>query len=96
MTQAYVIADVHATDPVKMAEYRVWSTKAMQEFGARVLVRGGAFEVLEGSWTPQRLVVLEFDSIDRARAFYQSETYATAKRIREGAGEMRMVLVEGV
>ncbi|WP_157264457.1 DUF1330 domain-containing protein [Azohydromonas aeria] len=93
---AYIIADVTVTDAGKMARYREWSTRAMQEHGAEVLVRGGAFEVLEGPWTPSRLVVLRFDTADAARAFYNSETYTHARSLREGAGVMRMVLVEGV
>ena len=61
---AYIIADVTVTDAEKMAAYREWSTKAMQEHGAEVLVRGGDFEVLEGPWTPSRIVLLKF--ADRA------------------------------
>ncbi len=93
---AYIIADVTVTDPEKMANYREWSTKAMQEHGAQVLVRGGAFEVLEGPWTPSRLVLLAFESMDKAKAFYNSQTYTHARSLREGAGVMRMVVVEGV
>ncbi|WP_341685090.1 DUF1330 domain-containing protein [Limnohabitans sp.] len=93
---AYIIADVTVTDAEKMANYREWSTKAMQEHGAQVLVRGGAFEVLEGPWTPSRLVLLAFESMDKAKAFYNSQTYTHARSLREGAGVMRMVVVEGV
>jgi uncharacterized protein (DUF1330 family) len=93
---AYIIADVTVTDPDKMAQYRVWSTKAMQEFGAEILVRGGEFEVLEGPWTPGRLVLLRFADRATAKAFYDSQTYAHAKTLREGAGIMRMVVVDGV
>ena len=93
---AYIIADVTVTDAEKMANYRAWSTKAMQEHGAQVLVRGGAFEVLEGPWTPSRLVLLAFESMDKAKAFYNSQTYTHARSLREGAGVMRMVVVEGV
>ena len=96
MPAAYVIADITVTDAEKMANYRVWSTKAMQEHGAEVLVRGGAVEVLEGPWTPSRLVVLKFPSRAQARAFYDSETYAHAKTLREGAGIVRMIVVDGV
>jgi uncharacterized protein (DUF1330 family) len=95
MPKAYVIADVTVTHAEQMAEYRVWSSKAMQEFGAEILVRGGTFEVLEGPWTPSRLVVLGFESMDKAKAFYASETYQHAKQVRQGAGIMRMVVVEG-
>jgi len=93
---AFIIADVTVTDADQMAKYREWSTKAMQEHGAEVLVRGGAFEVLEGPWTPNRLVVLKFPDRATAKAFYESETYQHAKSLREHAGVMRMIVVDGV
>ena len=61
-----------------------------------VLVRGGESEVLEGPWAPGRLVMLKFPSRERAQAFYNSETYTHARSLREGAGVMRMVVVDGV
>jgi uncharacterized protein (DUF1330 family) len=93
---AYIIADVTVTDAEKMAAYRVWSTKAMQEHGAEVLVRGGELEVLEGPWTPTRLVVLKFADRAAAKAYYDSQTYSHARTLREGAGVMRMVVVDGM
>lgn len=93
---ALIIADVTVTDPEQMAKYREWSTKAMQEHGAEVLVRGGEIEVLEGPWTPSRLVVLKFADREAAKRFYHSETYQHAKSLREHAGVMRMVVVDGV
>lgn len=93
---AYIIADVTVTDAQKMAEYRVWSSKAMAEHGAEILVRGGAFEVLEGPWTPSRLIVLRFADRAAAKAFYDSQTYGHARTLREGAGVMRMVVVDGI
>ncbi len=96
MPAAYILADVTVTDAEKMAQYRLWSTKAMQEHGAEVLVRGGDFEVLEGPWTPSRLVLLKFKDRAAAKAFYASETYRHARTLREGAGVMRMVVVDGM
>lgn len=93
---AYIIADVTVTNPEQMAKYREWSTQAMQEYGAEVLVRGGAVEVLEGTWQPTRLVVMKFPSVAQAKAMYHSDTYTHARSLREGAGVMRMVVVEGV
>jgi uncharacterized protein (DUF1330 family) len=93
---AYIIADVTVTDAEKMAKYREWSTKAMQEHGAEVLVRGGEFEVLEGPWTPSRIIVLKFKDRAAAKAFYASETYSHARTLREGAGVMRMIVVDGM
>ncbi|MDP2094059.1 MAG: DUF1330 domain-containing protein, partial [Hydrogenophaga sp.] len=51
---------------------------------------------LEGDWNPQRIVVLKFDNLAAARAYYDSETYTQARQVREGAGSIRMVAVEGV
>ncbi|MBB3280587.1 DUF1330 domain-containing protein [Mitsuaria sp. BK037] len=93
---AFIIADVTVTDADQMAKYREWSTKAMQEHGAEVLVRGGTIEVLEGDWTPSRLVVLKFPDRTAARRFYESETYQHAKSLRQQAGVMHMVVVDGV
>jgi uncharacterized protein (DUF1330 family) len=92
---AYIIADVTVTDAAQWAIYREWATRAMQEHGAEVLVRGGEIEVLEGPWAPTRLVVLRFADRAAARAFYRSETYVQARKIRENAGIVRMVVVDG-
>ena len=93
---AFIIADVTVTDPEQMAKYREWSTRAMQEHGAEVLVRGGAVEPLEGGWHPTRLGVLKFANHATARAFYDSETYRHARELRANAGVMRMLIVDGV
>jgi uncharacterized protein (DUF1330 family) len=93
---AYIIADVTVTNEDQMKLYREWSTRAMQEHGAEVLVRGGRMEALEGDWNPQRIVVLKFQDLSAARAYYESETYTQARKVREGAGSIRMLAVEGV
>jgi uncharacterized protein (DUF1330 family) len=61
-----------------------------------VLVRGGAAQAKEGDWAPQRLVVIQFDSLDRANAFYDSDSYRAARAARASAASMRLVVVEGV
>jgi uncharacterized protein (DUF1330 family) len=96
MPAAYLIADVSISDAERMAHYREWSTKAIREHGAEVLVRGGTIEPLEGEWQPERMVLLRFADMDTARRFYSSETYTHARRLREGAGVLRMVIVEGM
>ena len=69
MASGYIIASVTVTNPVQYEEYRKWSTEAMRAHGAEVCVRGGAVEVLEGDWTPDRMVMLKFPSVAQARAF---------------------------
>ena len=93
---AYIIADVTVTNEEQMKQYREWSTRAMQEHGAEVLVRGGRVLPLEDGWTPERIVVLKFADLAAAQAYYDSETYTKAREVREGAGSIRMIAVEGV
>jgi uncharacterized protein (DUF1330 family) len=95
MTAAYIIADVTVTNESQMVKYREWSTRAMQEFGAEVLVRGGSPAPLEGAWRPQRVVVLKFKDRTTAQAYYDSATYTQARKVREGAGNIDMILVDG-
>ena len=93
---AYIIANVRVTDPTQYEDYKTLSTLAMQVHGAEVCVRGGPSQVLEGDWTPDRLVVLKFPSVEKARAFYDSPEYGRARQARAGAAVMRMVVVEGI
>ncbi len=93
---AYIIAEVTITNEDQMKQYREWSTRAMQEHGAEPIVRGGRIEPLEGGWVPERVVVLKFKDLAAARAYYDSETYTHARKVREGAGSIRMFAVEGV
>jgi uncharacterized protein (DUF1330 family) len=95
LPSAYILANVEVTDPRQYEEYKRLSTLAMQAHGAEVCVRGGAVQVLEGDWTPSRTVLLKFPSLEKARAFYDSPEYGAAKKAREGAAVMRMVLIEG-
>ena len=96
MPSAYILANVKVTDPQQYEQYKKLSTIAMQAHGAEVCVRGGATQVLEGDWTPDRVVLLKFPSVEKARAFYESKEYKAAIAARTGAATMRMVLIEGV
>ena len=96
MTSAYIIANVEVTDPVQYEDYKKWSSAAMQAHGAEVCVRGGRVEVLEGDWSPERIVILKFPSVEAARRFNDSPEYGKARAARQGAAVMRMIVVEGL
>ena len=96
MPSAYILANVDVTDPQQYEQYKKLSTIAMQAHGAEVCVRGGAVTVLEGDWSPHRVVLMKFPTAEAARRFYDSPEYAAAKAARQGAAVMRMVLIEGV
>lgn len=94
---AYVIAIVTEThDEEALAEYRRLNTAAVAAAGGHFLVRGGALEVLEGDWDPRRVVVMAFDDLEAARAWYTSDAYQAARPLRLGASTSQLLIVEGV
>ncbi len=93
---AYLISDLEIRDAEAMARYRSLAAPSIAFYGGRYLVRGGAVDTLEGGWTPESIVVVEFDSLDQARAWYASPEYAEALKERRIALDRRLILVEGV
>ena len=91
----YVIADVTVTDPETYADYRALTPGSIAAFDGRFLVRGGEHEVIAGGWMPGRLVLVEFDSLARAAAWYDSPAYVEARAIRQRASTGSMVMAEG-
>ena len=94
---AYALAQMrHVTigPPIEECIRRIDATLA--PFGGRFIVRGAPHEVLEGSWNPTRLVVIEFPSLKAAQDCYHSPEYTAARAIRRKFADAEMVLVEGV
>ena len=92
---AYVIADIDVHDQDAYREYSALVPDTLRPYGGRFLVRGGAFETLEGDWRPRRVVVLEFPSAGHARRWYGSQEYAVPLAMRHRASTGKLVLVEG-
>jgi len=95
MPKGYVIAHATVTDPQKWGEYVAKSKIALDKFGGKPIVRGGRCEIMEGNGAT-RNVVLEFPSYDAALGYAKSPEYAEAKKLRQGAGTIDIVIVEGV
>jgi uncharacterized protein (DUF1330 family) len=93
---AYVIVDIEITDPVQYEHYKTLAPATVAAFGGRYVARGGATISLEGGWRSGRLVILEFDSLDRARAWHVSPGYRAARTLRQSATRSGMIAVEGV
>jgi uncharacterized protein (DUF1330 family) len=93
---AYVIVNVRITDPAAYAEYVKYTPGSIAEFGGRFVVRGGRAEKLEGDYEPHRVIVLEFDSLERAKEWWASEGYRGPKAIRQRAASTDMIVVEGL
>ena len=96
MAKGYAIVRVSIDDQERYADYRAGTVESLQPFGGRFIVRGGATECVEGSWDVDRTVVIEFPSIDQARAWYHGDGYQQLAAIRREASTADFVLVEGV
>jgi len=94
--KAYWIAHVDVADAERYSQYTQRAPKAFAEFGAKFLARGGRSEALEGRATPQRSVVIEFESYEQALACYHSAAYQEAKRYREEWARAEIIIVEGI
>ncbi len=92
---AYLIADVEVHDQSVYAEYRRQVLPLIQKHGGRFIVRGGAHEVLEGDWYPQRVVIIEFPEMAALKAWYRSPEYTKLIALRQGASRGSLVAVEG-
>jgi uncharacterized protein (DUF1330 family) len=93
---AYIIVDVAINDPEAYEGYKQLTPASVAAYDGKFIVRGGKTETLEGDWQPQRIVVLEFPSVERAKQWWSSTEYGPAKKIRQAAASTRMLVVEGV
>jgi uncharacterized protein (DUF1330 family) len=92
---AYLIARVQVTDWERYREYMKATPAAIERFGGRFVVRGGEMITLEGPQESGRVVIIEFPSLDQAKAFCRSEEYSHAKKLREGAATGQFLAVDG-
>jgi uncharacterized protein (DUF1330 family) len=92
----YVVLSVEVLDAERYKEYAQMATPTVIQYGGRYLVRGGQVECRSGTWEPNRLVILEFPTVEQARAWWESPEYAPAKTLREACAVSDVVIVEGV
>ncbi|MGH7966669.1 MAG: DUF1330 domain-containing protein [Candidatus Binatia bacterium] len=94
---AYVIGRLQVRDASWREQYRAKVSTIVEKHGGRYLVRGGAMETLEGNASlPTGIVVVEFLSVEKARAFYNDPEYAPLIKLRQGGSDLDLVVVEGV
>lgn len=92
----YIIAEVEVTDPPALKEYAAKVPQIIASYGGHYVVRGGKAEALEGEAPKSFVVVIGFDSVEKARAWYDSPEYKAIRPIRQNATKSRLLLVEGV
>ena len=93
---AYVIVDIDVHDPVGYEEYKKLAPAAVELYGGKYIARGGKTETLEGDWLPKRIVVLQFESAERAKAWINSPEYSEARALRHKYAFSKAIVVEGV
>jgi uncharacterized protein (DUF1330 family) len=93
---AYVIVQVDVKDPTRYEDYKKLVPPSLEKFGGRFLVRGGKTHTLEGGWAPKRFVIVEFPSVDRAQAWWDSPEYRAARDLRWATAESQMIIAEGI
>jgi uncharacterized protein (DUF1330 family) len=93
---AYIIVEIEIHDPEAYEGYKKLTLDTLKNYQGKFIVRGGKTENLEGEWSPERFVILEFPSTDLAKKWWASEEYAPAKAIRQSASATKMLLVEGI
>ena len=93
---AYAILDIEVIDPAQYEAYRKQAPATVTAYGGKYLARGGKTQVTEGTWQPRRLVILEFESVDRIMEWFNSPEYSAIKSLRQQSTHSNMVVVEGV
>ena len=92
--KGYWVVHVDVSDPERYKAYMAANAEPFRKYGAKFLVRGGAFEPVEGK-TRSRNVVLEFTDYATALACYRSPEYARAMALRQGHAVADIIVLEG-
>lgn len=93
---AFVVFDVEVTHPAEYEGYKQLAAPTVALYGGKYIVRGGQTETLEGDWVPKRIVVLQFENVERAKAWINSPEYSEARALRHKYAVSKAIVVEGV
>ena len=94
--RAYVISDITVNKPERYEDYKKLAPPAIETFGGKYLARGGRAEKLEWNWEPDRIVILEFESVETAKKWIDSPEYREARALRHQNASTNMIVVEGL
>ena len=93
---AYVIVEIDILDPTGYEEYKNLASATVEKYGGKYIVHGGRTEVLEGDWNPKRIVLLKFESAQRAKEWLNCQEYREPRKMRHRTAKTNMIVVEGV
>lgn len=92
---AYLIVRVNILDPVAYGEYMKHTPRAIKQYGGRFIARGAEPTTLEGEKETRRVVIVEFESEEKAKAFYHSPEYQETMKLREGKADAQLIVIGG-
>ena len=93
---AYIIADLDITDLEGFREYQQRVGATIEQYGGKYLVRGEFAETIEGDCHTHRMVMLEFESVEQAKRWFNSEEYVAIAGIRHRTTKTQAILVQGI
>ena len=93
---AFVIVQVTVEDAAAYERYKALAPASIAHYGGRYIARGGHSEALEGEWDPCRVVILEFESVARAKQWLESPEYKEARSLRHASAHTQMIVVDGL
>ncbi|WKK65369.1 DUF1330 domain-containing protein [Lutimonas zeaxanthinifaciens] len=93
---AFVLVEIDIHDMELYKSYTLLTPATIAAYNGKFVVRGGEATVLEGDWKPQRIVILEFPSVEKANDWWHSQAYEKARKIRQKAATTKMIILEGV
>jgi len=94
--KAYIIADIEIKNEAEYVKYRDAVPALVEKYGGRYIVRGGNPQTLEGTWSPKRIVVLEFPDMAALQRFYNSDDYAPLIKLRQAGSDGSLICLQGV
>lgn len=92
---AYVIVDIDIFDPTGFAEYRKAVVPLVEKYGGKYIAVDDQIQTLEGNWSPKRIVMIEFPSMERAKEWFSCEEYREPCNIRKRTAKTNLILVDG-
>jgi len=91
---AILIADIDVFDLDTYSKYQQANPDVVNKFGGRYLALGGETKVLEGNWQLHRTIVIEFPSMEKLKAFYDSDEYIALRELRQQSAESNLIAIE--
>ena len=93
---AYVSIRIRVNNPTQLKPYQEVAPSIIKKYNGKIIVRGGEVITLEGPEENKRIVIIEFENIDKAKQFYNSEEYQAAIKLRKNVADFEIIAINGI